>query len=131
MRNLSRDTDFIAQSREGSIGNVSFREELQSDRLIENKVGRAVNLAHAGSAEQTDDAVTTGKNRSRREPPFHSGRGCGGLFRMNCCRFACGVRKGKRAVRANLPAGADLAEAFGTRHHASRVHTRSSFYPAT
>jgi hypothetical protein len=47
-----------------------FRQELQCDLLFEFQVVRAIDLAHATAAEQTEDAIPLAEDDADREAPL-------------------------------------------------------------
>ena len=74
MRDGSRDLDLVAEAQQfARVGGDTFGQQLQSHRLAQLQVVRAVDLAHAPTAEHADDAVS----RSRAWCRVRSGRGPG------------------------------------------------------
>ena len=71
MRDLARDPDLAVEAFEqpGIVGG-GFREKLQGDGLVELEVDGAIDLAHAASAHQTENAVAVGQDRTGGEAPF-------------------------------------------------------------
>ena len=66
MRDLARDAHLGVEALEAVLlRSESPRQELQRDRLAELQVVGAVDLAHAAAAEQADDPVALGEDRSR------------------------------------------------------------------
>ena len=68
VRHLARDAQLAVELREArGVGGDAVGEELERDRLPEREIVGAVDLAHAAAAEERDQAVARGDDRSRRE----------------------------------------------------------------
>ena len=71
MRDLARDADFIVEARQrGWIARGHFGQELERDLLAQREIVRAIHFAHAAAAEQRDDAVAIGQQRTGQEAAF-------------------------------------------------------------
>jgi hypothetical protein len=76
VRNLTRCANLIVKSRQHRpICGERFRQELQGNELSQLQVFRLVNLSHASLAEQADDSVAAGEQRSGNEAALVD-RGC-------------------------------------------------------
>ena len=67
MRDLPCDPYLVAEPGEGGLAHVGGREELEGDRLVEDQIVGAVDLAHAALAEPSEDAVAAGEHRAGNE----------------------------------------------------------------
>ena len=82
MRDLPRDPQLVVELREPRrVAARGVREELQRDRLVEREVVRAVDLTHPAAADQRDNTVPAGDDRTRCVAP-------GGAVRAACRRVA-------------------------------------------
>jgi hypothetical protein len=71
MRDLARNPDLAVETFEQpGIAGGGFREKLQGYRLVELEIDGAIDLAHAASADQTENAVAIGQDRSGVKAPF-------------------------------------------------------------
>jgi hypothetical protein len=68
VRELPRDADLGEEALPADriVGELT-RQELERDRLSQLQVVGPIDLAHAATAEQTDDAIPFSQNRTRRE----------------------------------------------------------------
>ena len=73
MRDLARHANLASQVVSGVLVRSQYGQELERDGLTELEVVRAVDLAHAASAERRDDAEATGEDGARGES-FTTGR---------------------------------------------------------
>ena len=68
VRHLARRAQLVVELREvRRIAGDPFGQELQRDRLIERQIVGAIDFAHAAAAEQRDQPIAAGDDRSRCE----------------------------------------------------------------
>lgn len=68
MRNLPCDANFIiAETRQRGFIHASVGQKLESHRLVENLVMRAIHLAHSALAQQAQHAIASRQDCTRRE----------------------------------------------------------------
>ena len=67
MRHLPGDPHFVAESHQRGLAEVRRRQKLQRDGLVEDHIERFVDLAHAASAEQAENAVASSQDRAGAE----------------------------------------------------------------
>ena len=68
VRYLPGDAQLVVEVGEpGIAGHHAIGQELQRDRLIERQIVGAVDLAHAAAAQQGDEPITSGNDRSWRK----------------------------------------------------------------
>ena len=75
MRHLPRDPHFISEPDERRLAHLSLSQELQRNRLVEDKVVRAIYLAHAAFTQQSKNAISSPKHRPGGKPTFLDTRG--------------------------------------------------------
>ena len=71
MRDLARDADFIVEAAEGGwIARGHFGQEFERHLLAEREIVRAIDFSHAAAAEERNDPVAIGEQRSREKTAF-------------------------------------------------------------
>ena len=128
MRHLARDADLVAKAFERLlVVRDGFRQELERDRLVEDEVVGAVDLAHPAFAEHGDDAVAAAEQFARSEPSLRASAGVPAedgpavARRTGRRRLAATVRVATRPCRRRTMGKAagvgDLAAAGGAMGH--------------
>ena len=127
MRDLPRDAHLVARTGRAVVLVARDRvgQELQRDRLAERQVVGAIDLAHAASPEQRDDAVAVGEHRARHEP---SRGGAGGRGRGVRARHVGRTRVA--AARAERVRRRERLVALRTDGHACSARVVSAPCPA-
>jgi hypothetical protein len=68
VRHLAREAQLLMEPREAvGVRCHAFGKKLQRDRMIERQVVGAIHLAHAAAAEERDQSIASGDDRSGRE----------------------------------------------------------------
>jgi hypothetical protein len=98
MRDLSSGAHLLVESRQSRrIANRPGWQELQGHGLAECEVIRAINLAHSAAAEEADDAIAAGEDRS-------GGSNRGRRSQMRCADASGAGDRGHRRRQQSGPA---------------------------